>query len=118
MDPRWLGQLVDEQSPALLLYARQWTTSPDDVVQEAFLKLVEQRDRPRNVVPWLYRVVRNAALSRARAEGRRKRHESEAAAQASSWFLPAEVPDIDGDAVTAALATLPDAEREAIVLHL
>lgn len=118
MDPRSLGRLVDEQGPALCLYARQWTAAPEDVVQEAFLKLVEQAQTPRNVVAWLYRVVRNGALTRARADGRRRHHEAEAANRTAAWFVPTEDRDFDSEAVSAALATLPTGEREAIVLHL
>ena len=118
MDPRRLGQLLEEHGPALVLYARQWTDAPEDVVQEAFLKLVEQARPPVQILPWLYRVVRNAALDGARAEGRRRRHESRAAAQAPSWFLPAETPGMDGEAATAAIAGLPAEEHEVIVLHL
>ena len=118
MDPRSLGRLVDEQGPALCLYARQWTAAPEDVVQEAFLKLVEQPRTPRNVVAWLYRVVRNGAISRMRAEGRRRHHESAAANRAVAWFGPTEEPAFDSEMVTVALGTLPAGEREAIVLHL
>jgi DNA-directed RNA polymerase specialized sigma24 family protein len=34
-------------------------------VQEAFLKLVEQRSQPDRPLAWLYRVVRNGAISAA-----------------------------------------------------
>ena len=39
MDPDLLGNLLDQHSSSLELYARQWCDSPEDVVQEAFLKL-------------------------------------------------------------------------------
>ncbi len=118
MDPRRLGELVDEQGPALVLYARQWCTAPEDVVQEAFLKLIEQRTPPRDVRPWLFQVTRNLALTRARADQRRHKHETRAASQSASWFSPAEQPGLDGSMATAALAGLPDAEREVVLLHL
>ena len=59
--PELLGRLVDENAAALVLYARQWCSAPEDVVQEAFLKLAAQKPAPDNPVAWLYRVVRNAA---------------------------------------------------------
>ena len=96
------------------MYARQWTAAPEDVVQEAFVKLSQQKATPERVVAWLYRVVRNEAISRARAEQRRKKHESIAATR--SWFVVAD--DTDGAAVTSALESLPAEEREMIVLHL
>jgi predicted RNA polymerase sigma factor len=34
----------------------------EDVVQEAFIRLVQQRPVPENVVGWWYRVVRNGRI--------------------------------------------------------
>jgi len=118
MDPAPFGRLVEEHAPALMLYARQWCPVPEDVVQEAFLKLIGQRQPPPNVVPWLFRVVRNQAISAARAALRRKRHETAVAAQTASWFVPAAEAVLDGQAVTQALHALPAEEREVITLHL
>ena len=86
MSPKDLAFLVDSHAQALILFARQWCAAPEDVVQEAFLKLVAQQPPPHNPVPWLYRVVRNAALSAARTARRRQRHEAVAAARAPAWF--------------------------------
>ena len=43
MDPDLLGNLLDQHAAALELYARQWCDVPEDVVQDAFLKLAAQR---------------------------------------------------------------------------
>ena len=59
MDSDWLGQLVDRHAAALELFARQWCDTPEDVVQEAFVKLAPQRTLPENPAAWLFRVVRN-----------------------------------------------------------
>ena len=59
MGPELLGRLVSEHAAALVLYARQWCDAPEDVVQEAFVKLISQRQPPERVLPWLYRVVRD-----------------------------------------------------------
>ena len=42
----WLARLLDDHGAALVLYARQWCSTPEDVVQEALLELVSQRQRP------------------------------------------------------------------------
>ena len=63
MGPETLARLVDDHAAALVLYARQWCSAPEDVVQEAFIKLVGQGKPPANPLPWLYRVVRNGALT-------------------------------------------------------
>src|SRR5436190_7938629 len=85
MDPEVLARLIDRHAAALVLYARQWCAAAEDVVQEALVKLAGQRPPPRNVAGWLYRVVRNGAISAARAESRRRRHEAQAA-RGRCWF--------------------------------
>jgi RNA polymerase sigma-70 factor (ECF subfamily) len=116
--PELLERLAKEHAAALVLYARQWCDAPEDVVQEAFLKLVVQKRPPDNPVPWLYRVVRNGALASSRAARRRRRHEAVAAARAPAWFATAEDAGLDVEATTAALRALPVEQREAIVAHL
>jgi RNA polymerase sigma-70 factor (ECF subfamily) len=118
MGPEILGELVDRHARALVLYARQWCAAPEDVVQEAFLKMVTYRPSPNKVVPWLYRVVRNAAVSASRAERRRRRHETAAAEYYPGWFESSDDTLLDGRAVAQALQALPPGEREAITLHL
>jgi RNA polymerase sigma factor (sigma-70 family) len=118
MGPEVLGRLVDEHAAALVLYARQWCATPEDVVQEAFLKLVVQANVPDNVTGWLYRVVRNGAISALRAERRRRHHETRAAERVPAWFVASEPRGLDVEAATRALEELPIEEREIIVAHL
>jgi RNA polymerase sigma factor (sigma-70 family) len=118
MGPEELSRVVDEHAAALVLYARQWTAAPEDVVQEAFVKLAAQRRPPDNIAGWLYRVVRNGALAAARADRRRRRHETAAAQQAPNWFAPAESARLDGAIATTALQGLPIEQRETLVAHL
>src|SRR5437588_658611 len=75
MTPRQLGDLIDRLGPALVLYARQWTAAPEDVVQDAFLRLVEARRPPDDPAAWLFAVVRNRALDLAKADRRRAKRE-------------------------------------------
>ena len=118
MGPELLGRLLDEHAAALVLYARQWCAAPEDVVQEALLKLVTQKAPPDHLVPWLYRVVRNAALSAARSDRRRRHHESVAAGRASPWFEANDSARLDAQAAAGALQGLPIEQREVIVAHL
>jgi len=53
MDARELGRLIATTWPGADPYARQWTIAPEDAVQEAFLKLSQQRTPPERVVSWL-----------------------------------------------------------------
>lgn len=118
MDAAYLGQLIDEHSRALSLYARQWCLVPEDVVQEAFLKLAAQRKLPDRVVPWLFRVVRNGAISHARSAQRRRKYEENAARKRGSWFIPDPDTGLDAAQATAALEQLPSETREIVTLHL
>jgi RNA polymerase sigma factor (sigma-70 family) len=119
MGPEQLAELVDRYGAALVLYARQWCDAPEDVVQTALLKLVRSRVPPNNLVPWLYRVVRNGAIDAGRAARRRHKYESAAADAAPKWFAPSYDPTgLDARAAAAALADLPAETREIIVMHL
>ncbi len=121
MDSDLLGNLLDQHAAALELYARQWCDMPEDVVQEAFLKLAAQRTLPVNPAAWLFRVVRNRAIDAGQAARRRKRHETEAATGVLPWFEsdPDERPGaIDPEQAASELQALPIAEREIIVAHL
>lgn len=116
VEPELLGRLFDQHAPALALYARQWCGAADDVVQEAFLSLARQRTVPDDVVAWLYRVVRNGAISAARSEQRRRRREARASTD-EAWF--ARVDDrLDAASAAALLHGLEPEVREVIVARL
>jgi RNA polymerase sigma factor (sigma-70 family) len=118
MDPDYFIRIVDRHAAALELFAAQWTAAPADVVQEALLQLARQDPLPERVVAWLYRVVRNGAISAARSESRRRRHEATASRQMETWFEPSPEQAFDAVVATEALRDLPESEREVIVAHL
>ena len=117
-DHELLSRLLDEHSAALVLYAQQWCRNPEDVVQEAFIQLMRQHPAPQNPVGWLYRVVRNGAISQSRSQIRRSRHETAASAARPPWFRRTDDDALDGAAVAAALESLPIHEREVVALRL
>jgi RNA polymerase sigma-70 factor (ECF subfamily) len=116
--PDLLGRLVDRHAAALELYARQLCQSPEDVVQEAFVRLASQGEAPADPVAWLYRVVRNKAISTARSARRRKRHETVAAGGKARWFTSSAADALDARSAAAALKKLSQAEREVVVAHV
>jgi RNA polymerase sigma factor (sigma-70 family) len=116
MTPTEVARLIDTHSAPLVLYARQWCDAPEDVVQEAFIKLVRQSRLPEDTVAWLYRVVRNGALDEAKVARRRLRRES-AAARPVRWFVEPEVDGLDAESAVAALEKLVPQRREVIVAH-
>jgi RNA polymerase sigma factor (sigma-70 family) len=116
--PEFLTRLLDEHGPALVLYAQQWCGTPEDVVQEAFLRLMRQTAAPENAVGWLYRVVRNEAISASRSAARRTRREATAAHRGEPWFDQSHGERLDAATATAALRQLPIEQRETIVARL
>jgi RNA polymerase sigma-70 factor (ECF subfamily) len=113
-----LSRLVDQHGGPLVLYAQQFCATPEDVVQEAFLRLVQEPALPENVIGWLYRVVRNEAISTSRSASRRSRREAAVARRGEAWFDASPGDGLDAAAATAALEQLPLDEREVIVARL
>jgi RNA polymerase sigma-70 factor (ECF subfamily) len=116
MSPLDYARLIDAHAAPLVLYARQWCDAPEDVVQEAFLKLVRQRRPPEDAAAWLFRVVRNGAIDQARLARRRRRRES-AAARPVRWFVEPEVDGLEAETVVSALERIEPERREVIVAH-
>lgn len=112
----WLAQALAEYGRALVLYARGWCDAPEDVVQEALVELVAQRRRPDRVGAWLFRVVRNRAISARRSERRRQVREQRIA-QRENWFEDHSLA-LDAAAATEALATLSPELRESVVARI
>ncbi len=120
LGPAELGELFEAHAARLTLYARQWLdlAPAEDAVQEVFLKLAAIGIEPRDARAWLYRAVRNAAISAMRSQSRRARREREAAAQRETWFEPNPARLIDAQQVQEALSHLPAQQREIIVLRI
>ncbi len=106
---------------ALNAYRFAWSVTKDemmarDVVQELFLKLARDADaitKARSERAVIFTMVRNLALDALR---RRAREEKalEAWEQEPTWFEPA----ADHEALTAALAMLPEEQRSVVHLHV
>ena len=114
--PEELGRLYRAHAPALRLYVRQWPAGDEDVVQDAFVKLAQQSPLPEKPLPWLYRVVRNAAWQAERGWFRRRRREDRASGR-EVWFTAADE-RIDGQHATRLLAELPLEQREVVVARI
>ena len=119
MSPHDFARLVDSHGPALILYARQWCHVPQDVVQDAFLKLFALGKPPEQVVPWLYRVVRNGAIDAAKtARHRRQREQAVALNRPERWFVEPVVDGLDAQTAVAAMQELPLEQREVLVARI
>lgn len=115
MKPEELENLLTSHSAALQLYARQWAASPEDCVQQAFIALATADPIPRSPVPWLFRVVKNLAISQQRSESRRRERERHMGEEAIGWFLNKGNHEISTDELLHALNELDDLTREIIV---
>ena len=82
IQPQQLSALLKEHGRGLEAYAAQWSSNPEDCVQEAFVKLAAISPPPENCVAWLFKVTRNHAISSLRSRKRRAEHESFA-----SWLI-------------------------------
>ena len=118
IDSTVLEQLICDHSAALQLFARQWTTLSEDCVQEAFVKLAGQVPAPDQPLPWLYRVVRNRAISVRRSHERRTRRAAEAAAERPQWIATGHWTADDLAEVTTALEALDAHLREVVVARI
>src|SRR3954447_23433132 len=84
-----LTTLVAERAAGLRLYACQLLpddpAAADDVVQDAMVALLTVEMPPDDLVPWMYRVVRNAAFDYRRSSTRRKRRERRGSRGGREW---------------------------------
>ncbi|MBN2210414.1 MAG: sigma-70 family RNA polymerase sigma factor [Sedimentisphaerales bacterium] len=118
--PEQLGHLYDTHAGALGLYARQWLNGDgaDDVVQDAFIRLIQQRRSPDNVRAWLYSTVRNRTISEYRRQRGCEQGRCKLAAGKALWFEAHPGDLLDARTAQAALETLDPDERELVVLRL
>ncbi len=119
-DAARLASWYDAYGPTLVLYARQWLTreAAEDAVQQVFVHLASREVEPGDVKAWLYRSVRNAAISTLRRSRSRQRQVDQWAADRAPWFLPHPDELVDAGAAQDCLSRLPEEQRQVIVLRI
>ncbi len=120
-----LQSVFDATHDELVLYARRMVADEavsKDLVQVAYIRLWNHRealDPERPVRAWLYRTVRNLALTRLRDERTRERHLSDWD-DAPQWRDPGPEALLEanelGQLLQRWMAELPDRQREALTL--
>ena len=119
MNQKRLARWYEAYGTELMLYARQW--SPDqqaeDIVQDAFIKLLKQRTCPDNVRAWLFRVVRNASISMVRRLQRRRAGQKSLNFE-TLWFESRCEDLIDARLAQESLEALPSRLREIVLLRI
>jgi RNA polymerase sigma-70 factor (ECF subfamily) len=115
-----LARLFDACGTRLVLYARQWLPreSAEDVAQEAFIQLMNQRESPENPRAWLYTTVRNGAISGLRGKIRRRRREEEVARRREELFAENAASPLAAEEAAGALGALPEEQREVLTLRI
>lgn len=114
MDAERLGKLVDQLAPALLAMARGRCHDAEDIVQQAFVALINSPVEPENHSAWLFGTVRRLAQASQRAEARRNRREEGSARRESQQGPdPARALDLER-----ALATLEPDDRDLVLARV
>lgn len=123
-----VAPLVAAHETPLLRFARALlgdAALAQDAVQEAFLRVLREGARLRDVkalFPWLLQVTRNICHDLRRKELRMDRkHEASAVLDPKPAAAPADARALDGelrDRVQAAVAALPEKQREVLRLKL
>ena len=120
ISPQELSQIWREKSASLALLARSMGDSDEDSVQEAFLRLAVEDPKPDDPVAWLFRVVRNRAISNHRSKRRRIDRETKVAFERETWLVAAADMEtrLDSQVASQVLTELTEESREVIILHL
>ena len=113
MNSTTFSQILDENQHGLVLYARQWTDAADqwysaeDIVQEAFVRLLRECPVPQSPKAWLYQVVRNLAI-----DYRRKAVRTTSLGEADPDWFESETDSLD---ITESLRKLDGDIREIVI---
>jgi RNA polymerase sigma-70 factor (ECF subfamily) len=118
---RGIAPLVDEHYQSLYRYAYRLSgaaADAEDLTQEAFCKAQAQlgtlRD-PDRAKPWLFSILRNAYLHRARSDRAHKQVSLEAVGDLAG-DPPPDVPEVDPERLQQALNELPEGFRTPVIL--
>jgi RNA polymerase sigma-70 factor (ECF subfamily) len=121
IDSKQLSALFDAHAAGLVLYARQIVAdraAAEDVVHDVFVRLIGLPTAPDDPKAWLFRAVRNAAISQTRSTSRRRRRESGVSGARHEWFEHRVEDLIDAASAQRALESLPPQLREVVVLRI
>jgi RNA polymerase sigma-70 factor, ECF subfamily len=108
--------LYQRHGPGLLLYGCSLLGrkhAAEDVLQQVFMKLLEQNTIPEEPKPYLFRAVHNAALNLIRGENKNVE-----LADIEPWFEAPEPNHAARASLTAELMRISEEQRQVIVLHV
>jgi RNA polymerase sigma-70 factor (ECF subfamily) len=113
---------LEEHGPALVLLARQWVaghSDAEDVVQEAFIRFWRSRQRAEDPAAYLFACVKTCALDWQRGRRRQSGREAAAARPEVEPVFASPLENAERKAsIEAALARLPENQREVLVMKI
>ncbi|MBN2589298.1 MAG: RNA polymerase sigma factor [Sedimentisphaerales bacterium] len=115
-----LAKWYEDYEAELMLYAKQWHSEPqaEDIVQDAFIRLLKQRKSPDNVRAWLFRVVRNRAISKVRSLKQQQKADQKIQESEAVWFESSSSDLIDAGMAQNILQKLAANLREIVMLRI
>lgn len=120
--PQSWEKWTDEHGPQLVLFARRWTVdhlAAEDLVQEAFVRFWQNRNKVRDPLTYLYQCVRNIAIDTSRSRlARDRRQESVARSLQVPCFEQVLEDNERQRMIETALAELPVEQAEVVTLKL
>jgi RNA polymerase sigma-70 factor (ECF subfamily) len=114
---QWVERLYRKQASRLILYGRALGLShceAQDFIQEIFLALLKKNSPPDEPEFYCLRALRNRSSNYRRSLWRRLRRELES----HRWFEPGDARAKEEKAAMKCLETLPEEQREVIVLKI
>lgn len=116
LTPEQLVDWIDRWGGPLTAWLRGRCASPEDVVQETFCRLMQQRVVPERIAAWLFRVAGNLAREESRRHSRRSSRERLVAVPEQQERNPSEA--LERDEVRRAVESLTIELREVIIARL
>ena len=114
-----ITELVHARLHDLVLFAKQWKhANAEDVVQEAFLRLMKQKVFPNNPMAWLLTTVRNLSNNELRSHTRRKKREFAVQESKGLFDVPESEQKEEVERMIQALESLALTYREIIVAKI
>jgi RNA polymerase sigma-70 factor (ECF subfamily) len=121
-EPEAVEELIRRLSPRLLRFfgAFQWSRADaEDLLQECWMRIHRSRHTYRSsepALPWIFAIARHTRLDAYRRRRRQESREVLVANPPDMYSPTAEAPAADGDRFLRLLDSLPDSQREVLLM--
>ena len=111
-----IAEWIDRWAGPLRAWLRSRCANPDDIVQEAFCRLVQQSKIPERIAPWLFHVAINLVREESRRTKRRQFRESVVAKAEQHFFSVSQ--SLEEEDLRKAVDSLTDELREIVIARV